>query len=366
MHPHGEEALQPVGHGRALHAQQLLRDGRFELRGRLQCRSGLAQEHRTVDLEVVVVRAVQRVEVHRAGPPQVLLIGPDRVAVARHDPPVVPAQHIEMRGHVVQVARVRDQPSQPVGDRKGLLRRRRHLHQVDVHVQYARVIGARPGRQRTVEDVLRLQRARADGGLARAQVPQLPRCEVHQRVRVEGGDVQIVGCELVNGAHGLGIGRVPDGAVLRGLRGRVALAQRLDERALGRRGPAAQRVGPFDGGVRPFHCALQIGVVEELPGLVVVGAQGVRDAPVRHGAVRIGCRRRFEAGDRLFVVERVAPDEAPVEPELRFRRTGRYGPGEGPEVEVVHEDLLQRDATRRQSAPGAQVPIEAIAVGLPR
>ena len=64
----------------------------------------LAQEHRAVDLEVVVVRPVERVEVHRSLARQELLVGRDRVGVAGDDPPVVPAQHVDVGRHVPQVA----------------------------------------------------------------------------------------------------------------------------------------------------------------------------------------------------------------------------------------------------------------------
>lgn len=338
---HREEGLQPVGHGRALHPQQFLRDRLLQPRRGLQGGLRLAQEHRSVDLEVVVVRAVERVEVHRAGPLQGLLVGGDRGAVVRHDPAVVAAQHLQVRGHVQEMPGVRHQAPQPVRHGQGQFGRGRHLHEVDVEVQDARVGAAGGPGQRPFQHGAGLAGAGAGGGLAGAQVPQLPGREVHQRVRVQGGHVRVVRGEFVDGPHAVGVRRVPHRAVLGGLRLRVAGAQGTDQGPLHDGGPGGclpvrrlhGRMGALDG-------PGQVPVVEELPGLVVVGAQRVRDAPVGHRAVRVGGGRLLEAGHGLLVMKGVRPHQAAVEPELGLGGVGADGPAVGAEVVVLHTPLL--------------------------
>ena len=80
----------------------------------LERRTRLTKKHRAVNLEVVVVAAVQRVEVERPGSLEVLVIGQDRAVVARHHVVVVAAQHVDVRRHVLQVAGVRHQVDQRV------------------------------------------------------------------------------------------------------------------------------------------------------------------------------------------------------------------------------------------------------------
>lgn len=96
VHPHGQEGLEPVGHGRALHPQQRLGNGRLQAGRGVQGDLVPAQEHRAVDLEVVVVRAVEGVEVHRPRPCEALLVGGDRGLVVRHHAAVVAAQYFEV------------------------------------------------------------------------------------------------------------------------------------------------------------------------------------------------------------------------------------------------------------------------------
>ena len=61
-----------------------------------------------------------------------------------------------------------------------------------------------------------------------------------------------------------------------------------------------------------------VGRIEERPGFVVIGTKGVGDAPMRHGAIRIGFQCPLETGDRLLMIVAVAPDETTVEPTLRI------------------------------------------------
>ncbi len=334
--PHGEEGLQPVGHGRARHTQQLFRDGRLQLGRGPEGDLALAEEHGAVDLEVVVVRAVQGVEVHRPGPGVELLVGRDRRGVVGDHSPVVAAEHLQVRGHVQEVPGVRHQAAQPVRDGQRRLGCRGHLHQVDVHVDHPRVLASGGGGEGGFEDGLGLRRACAFGRFARPEVPQLPGREVHKGVGVQGGDVRVVRGELVDRAHAVGVGGVPDRAVLDGLRLRVAGAQCGDQRLLDGGGAARLLVRQLDGRVGPVDGADQVLVVEEIPGFVVVRAERVRDAPVGHGTVGVGLGGRLEAGDGLLVVEGVRPRQAAVEPALCVGRGRGHGAGVGAKVVVLH------------------------------
>ena len=210
VHAHGQEALEPVGHRRRRHPQELLGDRIRQLLRGFQRDPGLSREHRAVDAEVVVVRAVERVEVHRAGPVPELRVRLDGPRVGGHRAPVVPAQHVQVRRHVVQVPGVGDQSAEPVGNHQALLRRGGHLHQVDVHVQQARVPQGRRVGQCPLQHPLGLGGAGTRCRLAGAQVPQLPWGQVHQRVGVERGHVEVVAELPVDAAHRVCVVRVPD------------------------------------------------------------------------------------------------------------------------------------------------------------
>ena len=82
------------------------RQRRDHLVRRLERRLELAEEHRAVELEVVVVAAVERVEVDRPLAREVLAVGDDRALVPVDDVAVVAAQHVDVRRHVQQVAGV--------------------------------------------------------------------------------------------------------------------------------------------------------------------------------------------------------------------------------------------------------------------
>ena len=174
VHPQGHERLQPVGHRRRLDREQLGRELRREFVGGLQRRRVLALEHRRVDDEVQVVRPVQRVEVQRTRavdePPICLhrsVIGHDRAAV-------VTAQHVDVAGHVLQVAGVGHQAAQQVGRGQGVLGVRRHLHGVQVEVQHAGMAPARLGGERVVEDPLGLERRASPARARRSWCPTTP------------------------------------------------------------------------------------------------------------------------------------------------------------------------------------------------
>ena len=55
--------------------------------------------------------------------------------VALHHVRIFPAQHIDMRRHVLQMTGIRHQVDQRIAGVQGPLRVRRHFHQVQIHVQ---------------------------------------------------------------------------------------------------------------------------------------------------------------------------------------------------------------------------------------
>ncbi len=119
-------------------------------------------------------------------------------------------------------------------------------------------------------------------------------------------------------AHGVGIGVVPGREVFHARIARIAQLDGVNEVALEGGYLGLQRFRPRDGLRGLGEGGRLLVLLEGLPGLVVVRADGVGDAPVRHGAVGIGFQRLLEADDGFFVVVAVGPDEAAVEPGLGF------------------------------------------------
>ena len=284
---HRDEALEPVGHRRHLDAKELLAEHRLERAGRLERDLPLGAEHRAVDAEVVVVRAVELIEADVAGVRGVAVVGGDRRVVVGHYAGVVAAEHVDVCRHVQQVPGVGDQRAQHVGRAQRLFGVGGHLHQVDVEVQQAGVGHTAGEVERPLEHSLDLQCARARRRLAGRDVPQLPGGEVHHRVGVERGDVEVVGVARVDAGHRVGVGELARREVLDRLGPREPLRQRVDQVALdvGRARCGLARGG--DGSVRTAQRRVQVDGVEGVPVLVVVRAGGVGDAPVGERAAGI-------------------------------------------------------------------------------
>jgi hypothetical protein len=231
---------------------------------------------------------------------------------------------------------------------------------VDVEVQQAGMGHPTGEAERLLQHPLDLQRARARRRLAGRKVPQLPRSEVHHRVGIQRGDVEVVRVARVNPGHRIGIGELERREVLDRLGPGIPLGQRVDQDALdvGRARCGLARGG--DGSVRTAQRRVQVDGVEGVPVLVVVGAGGVGDAPVGECAPGIVLHGPLEAAHRLFVVEAVAPQQAAVEPRLRGGRGRRHRAGVGAEIEGIagHATSLIRSA-----APGASCADRAVRVG---
>ena len=80
----------------------------------VHCGRILAQKHRAVDCEVMIMGAVHRIDIQCTLPLQILAVCRDRLLIVDDDISVVPAEHIDMRRHVNQVTGVGHQFAQPV------------------------------------------------------------------------------------------------------------------------------------------------------------------------------------------------------------------------------------------------------------
>ena len=134
-----------------------------------------APEHRAVDLEVVVVAAVQRVEVERALAARGTCGRPRSPPRCRR-----PRRHSRPQRTSMCVGMWRRWPASGTRSRSwsaaGSARSGgRHLHRVHVHVQDARDAAAVRAAHRPLQHVQRLRGVRPLGRLAGVKVPQLPR-----------------------------------------------------------------------------------------------------------------------------------------------------------------------------------------------
>lgn len=123
-----------------------------------------------------------------------LFVDPDGGLVVTH-------AHVNVRGHVYEMARARRECAQPVGARQRPLRMRGLLDGVDVIVVGAEVVRLPP--QDRFEDADNL--LRPFRGLA-VQRPQFPGTQVHGALGKEGGSVQVVGVALGHLPHCLRVG----------------------------------------------------------------------------------------------------------------------------------------------------------------
>ncbi|MNH37746.1 hypothetical protein D3C79_986920 [compost metagenome] len=97
---HRHEAFEPVGHGRFFHPQEVFDEGIGQLIGGLQGRLVLAEEHRRIEFEVVIVAAVQGVEIDRALLSQVQAVGLDCPVIGDHGPAVIATEQVDVRRHM--------------------------------------------------------------------------------------------------------------------------------------------------------------------------------------------------------------------------------------------------------------------------
>lgn len=187
------------------------------------------------------------------------------------------------------------------------------------------------------------------GGLA-VGGPELSGVEVHERFGVEDSGVEVVGVALHEGFHGGGARDdecfAVGGGIIRGPRGqrtrfgpagwagssavgavparpvrfRVAAEEGFDVGAFAGGGVGEEARGAVDA---PPGKGLTVG----LGGLVVVGAEGLGDAPVGHGGSGVECGGGGEGAGGFVVFEAVADGETPLK-ELLGRAGGGAEAGE--------------------------------------
>jgi hypothetical protein len=220
---------------------------------------------------------------------------------------------MDVRRHVFEMPGGRHHAGEPFRRRDPLARFGGGFHRVNIIVIGAGVM--RVFREHAFEDGDDFLRPR--GRLA-VQCPKLPGVEVHQRLGGHHLDIAIVREALGDGFHRVGIGSEDwsFGGRVERLRIRVALRDRVDQRPLDRRRLACMHLRllqrlPGDCGSRRRHHRQ-----------VIVGADGQRDAPPAHRALRIERCRFGEGTRRLVVVE--GPEEAHtlIEKSQRLRRIG--------------------------------------------
>src|SRR5262249_31667577 len=152
----------------------------------------------------------------------------------------------------------------------------------------------------------------------------------------DGADIEIVAPGLEHGAHGLGEGLVPAGHVLDRLALGIARWQGADQSLLERRGVASAGERVLCGGIGRGERLELARRIEQMPGQVVVGAGGIGQTPMRHGAARVTLQRLAETFYAFFVIVGVDPDQAAVEPELRVGRCRGDRPAVAAEIVVAH------------------------------
>ena len=341
MRLEAQVGLEVIRHRRALHPQQFLRHGLERPAHRPQRRFDLAKEHRAVDDEMVIVQPVAGIDVVRPALPPEPLVRQHRRLVPVHHVLVMPAEHVDMRGHMDQVARIGHQRPQRVAGLQRLLGEGRHLHQVHVEMQDTRMPHRAGQRHGLLQHRLRLPCPGAGGGLTAGQVPHLPRGDVEQGFGKDGADLELVRVVAMDRPHRVGEIGVPAPHHLQ--IGRLALwiarRQRPDQRRLPRRHPVRQRKRLLRRVMPRRQRRGTPGLVEQVPRHVVIRPRSIPPAPISHCTARIGGEGPVETGDRLLVIVPVGPQQAPVEPELRLVRARGHRKTVGPQIEIsVHAD----------------------------
>ena len=292
--------------------------------------------------EVDVVRVVrERIDAHRVLPFDEHLVGVDGVLVGLHG--VVPPSDadVDVCGHVDHVPFARHELSEPLGARHRGLR----VHRFDrVDVVMARAGVVRVAR----DDSLELAYDFIGAGVGSpVGLPVVPRAEVHQRFGIQGRGVEVVGVGVGDPLHRARVRRVQPGTI--GRRDRlVALRDRLDVRALRRRGVGLERQ-------RFLRRRVRGDSARRVHGSVDVRAVGECDPPVAHGAGGIEFCGARERADRFRVIESVDESQALVEVLLCGRDSSGDGFVVGAEVRVegdrVRKALRRRGRHRRLCAP---------------
>ena len=175
----------------------------------LQCRLVLTVKHGAPHDEVVVVHSVKLVELRLvSGGGDVVVVGFHGCDVAFNGFFPLTDPSVDVRRHVDQVAQARHSGSQHIGCGKRLLGERREFEGVAVQVTEGRVdlglVAAFEGLFHDLDQQQGVVVGRCNLSRRRVFVPELPGLEVHQRLDVNGRDVQVSSVLFVQGGHGFG------------------------------------------------------------------------------------------------------------------------------------------------------------------
>ncbi len=202
MQPDSDVALEEIRHRRRGNAQEFLRHRLDQLVGGSNRRIVLAQEHRAVGREVIIVYTVARVEIHRPDVVVELTVGDDGLLVPQHRVTIVAALDVDVRRHVGEVAHIGADLAQPIAGDQRRFGMRRHFHQMDVQMQQAGVAHrARQRTERALQHLARFSRSGVGRGVAGALIPHAPRRSVHDRLDEDVAHVEVVWMCLMNQAH---------------------------------------------------------------------------------------------------------------------------------------------------------------------
>ena len=284
-HWNGHEALQ---------RRHVLHTGR-DMRGEhvsILLRLGVVAIHGSAHRDEVQVVAVvhHRVDALHAARLDVSAVSRCREFIRLHGSFVVAGPNVDVGGHVHEVSCGRRHGGELVRSGECALWTARCLHCVDVVVDRSHVVG--------IAFQNRLQRRDDFFGAVlggSVDVPQAPGMQVHSRFREERRGIEIVRKILHYFAHGIAI--IFGGFATVGFWiGREALRHRLDVGLLvGRR--AGREIHRFLDGIVGRLEAFVTG------GIVVVGANGFGNAPVRDGQFLIKIGSALEGTGRLIMIE---------------------------------------------------------------
>ena len=260
---------------------------------------------------------------------QVGVVGLDRALVGQHRVLPAPDPGVDVRGHVHQVAGSGHQSTQAVGRLDAALRVGRGLDRMHVQVQRTGMVGvARHHRFQGGDDL---------GGMAlRAQllVVVRPGLQVHQRLGVQHGRIQVVRALPDQARGGPGIGLVQCRTIFGG-RLRVARRQRRDEGLLACAGRRCQFL-------RTLQAAPGVGMVGRVHAGIDMRPQHQRCAPPAHRALRVEFGGLEEGAFGRVVVEAPGQRQALVEPALHLRVAA------GDRETVITQAIQQHRAGHRQ------------------
>ncbi len=244
----------------------------------------LSRHQRAVREHVPVVRGIDREQPGRwSDDLPIALVRIDRFRIGVDGLlPAAPAD-IDVRRHVNVVRQARLQVAQSVGRRVRALGIPRRFDRVNVKMVRERMFRIEfqdrvECRQDFIRPRLRLAFRR----------PLIPRAQIHHCFREKRAHVGIGWMRLPNFPHRIGIRQIERTPVFR-LRIGITMAERLDQRALDRRG----------------FVGILLRELQFLPGqfgrrrrderIINMRPAGQRDAPMRHGAFRIETRRFLES-----------------------------------------------------------------------